>query len=147
VTVMGRGLFTIFLAIGVTGWADTARFVRGQVLSLRQADYVEAARALGAKDGRIIRKYLLPNTLGPIIIGFMMGIPGAMITESGLSLIGLGLRPPMPSFGNLLNLGNGAILGFPHLLIWPVVAFAFVLLSFNFLGDGLRDALNPRSEV
>jgi ABC-type dipeptide/oligopeptide/nickel transport system permease subunit len=147
VTAMGGSLFTIFISIGMTSWAGTARFVRGQILSLKNAEYIEAARALGAKDGRIIRRYLLPNTLGPILIGFMMGIPSAMITESALSLIGMGLKPPMPSFGNLLNLGNGAILGFPHLLIWPAVVFAIILLSFNFLGDGLRDALNPKSEV
>jgi ABC-type dipeptide/oligopeptide/nickel transport system permease subunit len=147
VTVMGRGLFPVFLAIGLTQWAGHARFVRGQILSLKQAEYVEAARALGAKDAHIIRRYLLPNTLGPIIIGFMMGIPTAMITEGALAFIGLGLRPPMTSFGNLLNIGNQALLGAPHTLVWPAVIFAFVLLSFNFLGDGLRDALNPRSEV
>jgi ABC-type dipeptide/oligopeptide/nickel transport systems, permease components len=147
VTAMGRGLFTIFLAIGLTQWAGLARLVRGQVLALKQAEYVEAARAIGAKDSHIIRKYLLPNTVGPIIISFMMGIPWAMITESALSLIGMGLRPPMPSFGNLLNSGNGMVLGFPHLLIWPAVVFAIVLLSFNYLGDGLRDAFDPKSEV
>lgn len=147
VTVLGRGLFTIFLAIGLVNWAGLARLVRGQILSLKQAEYVEAARALGAKDSYIITHYLLPNALGPIIISFTMGIPTAMMTESGLSLIGMGLRPPMPSFGNLLNSGNGMVLGFPHLLIWPALSFAIILLSFNFLGDGLRDALNPRSEV
>ncbi|HEX3043205.1 MAG TPA: ABC transporter permease [Bacillota bacterium] len=147
VTVMGRGLFTIFLAIGLVSWAGLARLVRGQILSLKQAEYVEAARAIGAKDSHIIARYLLPNTLGPIIISFTMGIPTAMMAESGLSLLGMGLRPPMPSFGNLLNSGNGMILGFPHLLIWPAIIFAIILLSFNFLGDGLRDALNPRSDV
>jgi peptide/nickel transport system permease protein len=128
-------------------WAGLARLVRGQILALKEAEYVEAAKALGAKDNHIIAHYLLPNTLGPIIISFMMGIPTAMMTESGLSLIGMGLRPPMPSFGNLLNSGNGMILGFPHLMAWPALCFAIILLSFNFLGDGLRDALNPRSEV
>ncbi|MGQ9778880.1 MAG: ABC transporter permease [Bacillota bacterium] len=147
VTVLGRGLFTIFLAIGLTGWAGLARLVRGQILSLKQMEFVEAARALGARDGHIIRKYLLPNALGPIIISFMMGIPWAMMTESALSLMGMGLRPPMPSFGNLLNIGNSMILGFPHLLVPPALIFALILLSFNFLGDGIRDALNPRSEV
>lgn len=147
VTVLGRGLFTIFLAIGLTGWAGLARLVRGQILSLKQVEFVEAARALGARDGHIIRRYLLPNALGPIIISFMMGIPWAMMTESALSLMGMGLRPPMPSFGNLLNIGNSMILGFPHLLISPALIFALILLSFNFLGDGIRDALNPRSEV
>jgi ABC-type dipeptide/oligopeptide/nickel transport system permease subunit len=146
VTAMGRGLFTIFLAIGLTQWAGLARLVRGQILSLKNAEYVEAARAIGAKDGHIIRKYLLPNVIGPIIIAFMGGIPWAMIAESGLSLLGMGLRPPMPSFGNLLNSGSGMVLGFPHLLVWPAVVFAIVLLSFNFLGDGLRDAFDPKSE-
>lgn len=147
VTVMGRGLLTLFLAIGLVSWTGLAMLVRGQILSLKQAEYVEAAKAIGAKDSRIIARYLLPNALGPIIISFTMGIPVAMMTESGLSLLGMGLRPPMPSFGNLLNAGNGMILGFPHLLIWPALFFAIILLSFNFLGDGLRDALNPRSEV
>jgi len=147
VTVLGHGLFTIFLAIGLTNWAGLARLVRGQILALKQAEYVEAARALGATDGHIIGKYLLPNTLGPIIISFMMGIPWTMITESALSLIGMGLQPPMPSFGNLLNNGSGAMLGFPHLLIWPAGVFALILLSFNFVGDGLNDAFNPKSEV
>lgn len=147
VTVLGHGLFTIFLAIGLTNWAGLARLVRGQVLSLKQAEYVEAARALGATDTHIIRKYLLPNTMGPIIISFMMGIPWAMITESALSLIGMGLQPPNPSFGNLLNTGSGAMMGFPHLMIWPAAVFALILLSFNFVGDGLNDAFNPKSEV
>lgn len=147
VTVLDRNLFSIALAIGLVGWAGLARMVRGQVLALKQVEYVEAAKAMGAKDSHVIIKYLLPNAMGPIIISFMMGIPWAMMSESGLSLLGLGLRPPMPSFGNLLNTGNGMIMGFPHLLIWPVVVFALVLLSFNFVGDGLRDALDPKSEV
>jgi len=147
VTVLGHGLFTIFLAIGLTNWAGLARLVRGQVLALKQAEYVEAARALGATDRHIIGQYLLPNTLGPIIISFMMGIPWTMITESALSLIGMGLQPPMPSFGNLLNNGSGAMMGFPHLLVWPAGVFALILLSFNFVGDGLNDAFNPKSEV
>jgi ABC-type dipeptide/oligopeptide/nickel transport system permease subunit len=147
VTVLDRGLFTIFLAIGITNWAGIARLVRGQIMSLRQAEYIEAAKALGAKDSHIIIRYLLPNTLGPVIVSFMMGIPWAMITESALSLLGMGLRPPMPSFGNLLSAGNSNILGFPHLLIFPAVVFGIILMCFNFLGDGFRDALNPKSEV
>lgn len=147
VTVLGRGLFTIFLAIGLVNWAGLARLVRGQILSLKQAEYVEAARALGAKDSHIILRYLLPNTMGIIIVSFMTGIPAAMMTESGLSLLGMGLRPPMPSFGNLLNTGTGMILGFPHLLVWPALIFAVILLGFTYLGNGLRDALNPRSDA
>lgn len=147
VTVMGRGLFTIFLAIGITGWAGLARLVRGQVLALKQKEFVEAARALGARDSHIIRRYILPNILGPIIISLAFGIPNAMMMESGLALIGMGVRPPMPSWGNLIGAGMGMVMGFPHLLIWPALTFGITLLSFTFLGDGLRDALNPRSET
>jgi ABC-type dipeptide/oligopeptide/nickel transport system permease subunit len=147
VTVMDRGLFPVIIAIGVTNWAGLARLVRGQILMLKQAEFVEAARALGAKDRHIITKYLIPNTFGPIIVSFMMGVPNAMIIEGGLSFLGMGLRPPMPSFGNLLNSGNSAMLGIPHLLIFPVIFFALMLIAFNFVGDGLRDALNPKSEV
>ncbi len=147
VAVMERGLFPVILAIGVTNWAGLARLVRGQILTLKQAEFVEAARALGAKDSHIITRYLIPNTFGPIIVSFMMGVPNAMIIEGGLSFIGMGLRPPMPSFGNLLNSGNAAILGIPHLIIFPVIFFALMVIAFNFVGDGLRDALNPKSEV
>jgi len=147
ITAFGKSLFVIMLAIGLTGWAGMARLVRGQVLSLRQAEYVEAAKALGARDSHIIAKYLIPNTLGTIIISFMMSIPQAMMAESALSVVGMGLNPPMPSFGNLIWEGSAQMLGFPHLALWPALVFAIILLSFNFFGDGLRDALNPKSEV
>ncbi len=146
VTVMGRSLFTIILAIGVTRWAGLARLVRGQIMVLKQSEYIEAARAIGAKDGHIIRKYLLPNTVGPIIVSIVFGIPLAILTESGMALIGMGLRPPMPSWGSLIGEGMGMVMGFPHLLVWPALTFALTLLSFTFLGDGLQDALNPRSD-
>lgn len=146
VTVMGRSLFTIILAIGVTQWAGLARLVRGQIMVLKQSEYIEAARAIGAKDGHIIRKYLLPNTVGPIIVSIVFGIPLAILTESGMALIGMGLRPPMPSWGSLISDGMGMVMGFPHLLVWPSLTFALTLLSFTFLGDGLQDALNPRSD-
>jgi peptide/nickel transport system permease protein len=147
VTTLDKNIFVIMLAIGITGWAGLARLIRGQILSLRQAEYVEAAKALGAKDAHIIGKYLLPNTLGPIIISFTMSIPAAMMAESALSVVGMGLNPPMPSFGNLIWEGGGKIMAFPHLVIWPSVIFALILLSFVFFGDGLQDAFNPKSEV
>ena len=147
VTVMQRGLLTVIIAIGVVNWAGLARLVRGQIMALKNAEFIEAARALGAKDGHIIRKYLLPNTLGPIIVSMAFGIPGAMMIESGLSVLGLGLPPPMPSWGDLIGQGTAKFLGYPHLLIWPALTFALVLLAYTYLADGLLDALNPRSEA
>jgi peptide/nickel transport system permease protein len=147
VTILERGLLTIVLAIGVVNWAGLARLIRGQIMVLKNAEFIEAARALGAKDGHIIRKYLLPNTLGPIIVSMAFGIPGAMMIESGLSVLGLGLPPPMPSWGDLIGQGTAKFLGYPHLLIWPAVTFALVLLAFTYLADGLQDAFNPRSEA
>jgi len=147
VTVMGRGLLTIFVAIGLTSWAGIARLVRGQILVLRESEFVDAARAIGASDTHIIRKYLLPNAVGPVIVSLAFGIPNAIWMESGLALIGMGVQPPMPSWGNLMGAGMGMVLGYPHLLIWPAVTFALTLLAFTWLGDGLQDALNPKSEV
>lgn len=147
VTALGRGLFTIFLAIGLTGWAGMARLVRGQVLYLKNSEFVEAAKAAGASTFYIIRKHILPNMIGPILVNLAFGVPGAMMTESGLAVIGMGVRPPMPSWGNLIGEGIGMMMAFPHLLIFPAVTFAFTLISFTFLADGLRDAFNPRSEI
>jgi len=147
VTVMGRGLFTILVAVGLTGWAGMARLVRGMVMYLKHAEFVEAARALGAKDSYIIRKYILPNMLGPIIVSLAFGIPNGIWVESGLALIGMGVRPPMPSWGNMIGAGLGYIMAFPYMVIFPVLTFALTLLAFTYVGDGLRDAFNPRSEV
>ncbi len=147
VTVLGRGLVTILIAVGLTGWAGMARLVRGVVMYLKHADFVEAARALGAKESYIIRKYILPNMLGPIIVSVAFGIPNGIWIESGLALIGMGVRPPMPSWGNMIGAGSAYIMAFPHIVIFPVVTFALTLLAFTYVGDGLRDALNPRSEV
>lgn len=139
VAVMGRGLTTIFVAIGLTTWAGYARLIRGQVLQAKNNEYVEAAKCLGAKDPYIITKYIFPNILGPIIVMVSFGIPDAMMAESGMSLIGMGLRPPMPSWGNLIADGTIQILGLPHLVFFPAVTFAFTLLAFTFIGDGLRE--------
>jgi peptide/nickel transport system permease protein len=139
VTAMGRGLTTMFIAIGVTSWAGYARLVRGQILSAKNNDYVEAARCLGARNGRIIRKYILPNIVGPLIVAVSFGVPEAMMAESAMSLIGMGLRPPMPSWGNLISSGMMQMYGFPHLVLWPSLTFGTTLLAFTFVGDGLRE--------
>ena len=147
VTALGRGIHIILLAIGITGWAGTARLVRGMAMSLRNADFVEAARALGAKEFYIIRKYILPNMLGPIIVSIAFGIPNAIWMEAGLALVGMGVRPPMPSWGNMISAGTGYIMAFPHMVLFPALLFALTLLAFTYVGDGLRDAMSPRGEV
>ncbi|MEQ2129729.1 ABC transporter permease [Caldanaerobacter subterraneus KAk] len=144
VVVLGRSLFTILLAIGITGWAGMARLVRGQVLSIRQNEYIEAAKALGASNFDIVFRYVIPNSVGPIFVALSFNIPGAMIMESGLSLIGLGVLPPMPSWGGLIALGNRYILSYPHLILFPALSFAITILAFTFFGDGLRDAFDPK---
>lgn len=141
---LGRGLFPIFLSIGITQWAGYARMVRGLVLNVKESEMVEAARSLGAKPSHIARKYLLPNIIGTIIVQISFGMPYAMTQDAALSVVGMGLRPPMPSFGNMLTAGGAAILGYPWLLYFPATVFALTLMSFLFVGDGLQDALNPK---
>ncbi|MBI3362633.1 MAG: ABC transporter permease [Chloroflexi bacterium] len=140
---MSGGLIGVFAALGLTNWLTVARLVRGQILSLREKEYVEAAHSVGATDWRILRAHLLPNALAPIIIAATFGIPQAIMLEAGLSFLGLGVRPPMPSWGIMIAEGVGTLQAYPHLLTFPALALALTLLSFNFLGDGLRDALDP----
>ena len=144
VLLLGRSLFTIFLAIGLTSWAPMARLVRSQVITVKQSDYVEAGRALGASNTRILFHYILPNSLGPIVICLSQGIPAAMFAESGMSLIGLGILPPMPSWGGLITTGQQFILSYPHMILFPALSFAITILAFSYVGDGLRDAFDPR---
>lgn len=144
VMVLGRSLFTISLAIGLTSWAPMARLVRGQVITVKQSDYVEAGRALGSSNFRILFHYILPNCLGPIVICMCQGIPSAMFAESGMSLVGLGIKPPAPSWGGLISAGQGFILSYPHMILYPALSFAIVILAFSYVGDGLRDAFDPR---
>lgn len=141
--VMG-GMLVIFFAIGIVAWVGMARLVRGQMLSLREKEFVEAARALGASETRILWKHLLPNALGPIIVAVTFGIPGAIFAEAALSYIGIGITPPMPSWGSMVHDGYGAIFGSTHLVVAPAAAIAITMMAFTFLGDGLRDALDPR---
>jgi ABC-type dipeptide/oligopeptide/nickel transport system permease subunit len=145
-TALGQSVFTIVIALAITGWAGYARLIRGQVLSLKNQEYVHAARTLGASEGHLIMKYVLPNILGPIAVALSFGIPYAMIAEAGLSVIGVGIRPPEPSWGNLISLGIGKMRGFPYLAIWPTLLFSLTLLAFTWFGDGLQEIFNPKGE-
>ena len=146
-----NGLFLLFLALAVVNWVGVARLVRGQVLSLKEKEFIEAARSIGAKDSRIMTKHLLPNILGPIIVQGSFAIPSMIITEAILGYLGLGLKPTtdpeaffITSWGSLLLEGQSAINAQPYLLLAPAICVALVVLAFTFLGDGLRDALDPR---
>ncbi len=144
VLVLGRGYLSIFIAISATGWAGMARLVRGQTLSVKSREFIEAARASGASNSRIMFRYILPNIIGPIIYAIFSGIPGVMLLESGLSLIGLGVRPPMPSWGLMISEATGQFLYNPYMLLAPAGMLVLTLLSFNFVAFGLRDALSAR---
>ncbi len=144
VLVGNKGIWTIVLAIGTVYWVNMARLVRGQTLALKEQEYVLAARTLGVSKFNIIRKHLVPNAMGPIIISMTMMIPSAVFTESFLSFIGLGVSAPMASWGTLANAALPGLLTYPYQLFFPALAIALTMLAFNFLGDGLRDALDPR---
>jgi oligopeptide transport system permease protein len=137
------GLFLVFFAIGLTHWTTMARLVRGQILSLKEKEFVEAARAVGVSNSRIILRHLLPNTIGPVIVAVTLGIPAAIMLEATLSFLGIGVQPPNASWGTLIQDGFVAVTSYPHEVIFPALAVALTMLSFTFLGDGLRDALDP----
>jgi len=137
------GLLGVFIALGLTSWLTVARLVRGQILSLKEREFVEAARAIGVGHFRIIRVHLVPNILAPIIVAVTFGIPNAILVEAALSFIGLGVKPPMPSWGLMILDGYRAMRAYPHLLLFPAAALSLTVLSYNFFGDGLRDALDP----
>lgn len=140
----GVSLFSIFLALSIVYWLPMARIVRGQILSLKEQEFVLAARTIGAPKSKILFKHLIPNTMGPIIVTATISIPEAIFTEAFLSFIGLGVSAPMASWGMLASDALPALKSFPHLLLFPAVAICLTLLAFNFVGDGLRDALDPR---
>jgi oligopeptide transport system permease protein len=137
------GLTGVFVGIGLTYWLTVCRIVRAQVLSLKERDYITAARALGAGPARILATHLAPNCLAPVIVAASLGVPAAIMLEAGLSFIGLGVSPPMPSWGIMVADGVEALRSYPHAIIAPCAALSVTLLAFNFLGDGLRDALDP----
>lgn len=144
IMVIGPGIPTIILAMAITGWVPMARLVRGQMLILKEQEFVLASRTLGASAMRIILRSLIPNALGIIIVQITFVVPAAIFTEAFLSFIGLGIKPPLASLGNLLSDGKNYIRLYPHRLLIPTVFFSLILLSFNLLGDGLRDALDPK---
>lgn len=138
------GMFFIFFGVGITSWMGLARLTRGQVLSIREQEYVVAARSLGSNTPNIMMKHILPNILGPIIISETLSIPTYIRFEAFLSFIGLGVNPPTPSWGNMISDGSRVLRSYPHEAIFPAVALFLIMFAFNFLGDGLRDALDPR---
>ncbi len=144
VAALGPTLLNIFVAIGLVSWVGLARLVRGQVLSIKEKEYVEAATAAGSSPIKIILKHLLPNSLGPVIVSLTFGIPAAIFTEAILDFLGVGLRPPQPTWGVMVFEGYAAVDAYPYLVIIPCVALSMTMLAFNFIGDGLRDALDPR---
>jgi ABC-type dipeptide/oligopeptide/nickel transport system permease subunit len=149
VLVVGGGkpsLSVIIIAIAATRWMDMARLVRGQTFSLREREFIEAARAAGARPFKIVVRHILPNALGPIIVQATFGIPQAILFEAFLSFLGLGVQPPTPSWGAMASSGFHAIRLAPHMILAPAIALSLTLMAFNFLGDGLRDALDPRQK-
>jgi len=138
------GMLFIFVGIGITSWMQLARLTRGQILSLRETEFIVAARAVGAKTPRIMGRHILPNILGPIIVAETLTIPNYIRTEAFLSFIGLGVNPPTPSWGAMINDGRGVLVSYPHQALFPALMLFLIMFAFNFLGDGLRDALDPR---
>ena len=145
--MMGRGVAGMFIALTLVSWVTVARLVRGEVLRIKEKQFVEAARALGASNSRILMKEILPNISGLIIVTLTFRIPVAILSESTLSFIGLGIAPPFSSWGTLANEGWKSIKFYPHLILFPSLAIFLTILSFNFLGDRLRDDLDPRNKA
>ena len=141
---IGTNMISLFIVFGVLYWVGMARLVRGQILAIKTNEYVLAARALGAKPGRIIRKHILPNCMSVIFISVALQIPSAIFTESFLSFIGLGVQAPMPSLGSLANAARGGMQSYPYKMVFPALFICLIVLSFNLLGDGLRDAFDPK---
>jgi len=144
IMVLGSGISSIILAYAITGWVTMARLVRGQMLVIKEQEYVLAAKTLGAKPWRIILKHLIPNVLSVVVVQITFVVPSAIFVESFLSFIGLGIKPPLASLGNLLSDGANVLRYHPHRLLFPTIVFSLILLSFNLVGDGLRDALDPK---
>src|SRR5436305_8487378 len=132
-----------FLGIGLYSWLTCSRIVRGQVLSLKNKEFIEAAHCMGATNGRIISRHLLPNTLAVIIVAATLGIPAAILGEAGISFIGIGVNPPTPSWGLMISEGVPQLRSYPNLLVAPAIVLSLTVLSFNFIGGGLRDAFHP----
>jgi peptide/nickel transport system permease protein len=147
VAFRGPGIFNLVVALSLGGWVGYARLVRGQVLAAREREFVEAARALGATDLRIVVRHILPNIIQPVIVQAAIGMAGAILAEATMSFLGLGVPPPTASWGAMLNDGRAHLFDAPHLVLFPALAVMLAVLSFNFIGDALRDYLDPRSRI
>jgi peptide/nickel transport system permease protein len=146
VAVLGPSLGNVLFALTIIGWVGYARLVRGQVLRAREFEYVQAARALGAGAARVLWRHLIPTALPAVVVQATLGMAGAIISEAALSFLGLGVQPPTPSWGTMLNGGRAHLLDAPHLTLFPGLAIALLVLGFNFVGDGLRDLADPREQ-
>ncbi|HZQ96245.1 MAG TPA: ABC transporter permease [Candidatus Sulfotelmatobacter sp.] len=147
VAFRGPGVFNLVIALSLGGWVGYARLVRGQVLAAREREFVEAARALGAGDLRIVVRHILPNIIQPVIVQAAIGMAGAILAEATMSFLGLGVPPPTASWGSMLNDARAHLFDAPHLVMFPALAVMLAVLSFNFIGDALRDYLDPRSRI
>ncbi|MEW5804262.1 MAG: ABC transporter permease [bacterium] len=145
--VLGPSLHNVILTLCLIGWVGYARLVRGQILYLRETEFVTAAKALGLGPFRIIFGHMLPNILGPLMVQATFGMAGNIVAEAGLSFLGLGVQPPTPSWGAMLNEGRSVLLSTPHLTTFPGLAIMLMVLGFNFIGDGLRDAVDPKLKI
>jgi peptide/nickel transport system permease protein len=147
VAFRGPGIFNLVLALSLGGWVGYARLVRAQVLAVREREFVEAARALGAGDLHIITRHILPNIVQPVIVQAAIGMAGAVLAEATMSFLGLGVPPPTASWGSMLNDARSHLFDAPHLVLFPALTVMFAVLAFNFIGDALRDLLDPRSRI
>jgi peptide/nickel transport system permease protein len=147
VAFLGPGIFNLILALCIGGWVGYARLVRAQVLAVKEKEFVEAARALGAGDWRIVTRHILPNIIQPVIVQAAIGMAGAVLAEATMSFLGLGVPPPTASWGSMLNDGRAHLFDAPHLVLFPALAVMLAVLSFNFIGDALRDYMDPRSRI
>jgi peptide/nickel transport system permease protein len=147
VAFRGPGIFNLILALSIGGWVGHARLVRAQVLAVREREFVEAARALGARDLHIITRHILPNIIQPVIVQAAIGMAGAVLAEATMSFLGLGVPPPTASWGSMLNDARSHLFDAPHLVLFPALTVMLAVLAFNFIGDGLRDLLDPRSRI
>jgi peptide/nickel transport system permease protein len=147
VAFLGPGLFNLVLALSISGWVGYARLVRAQVMAVKEREFVEAARALGASDLRVLCRHILPNIVQPLIVQAAIGMAGAVLAEATLSFLGLGVPPPAASWGSMLNDARSHLFDSPHMVIFPALAVMLAVLSFNFIGDALRDFLDPRMRL
>ena len=143
VNELSGGLLSVLLSLGLVFWLTVSRLVRGETLSIKEKEFILAARVVGTKNNRILLQHILPNIIAPVVVAITFGIPNAIMIEAGLSFLGLGIKPPMPSWGTMISEGVKNIRSFPHLILASGILLSVTLLAFNFLGDGLRDALDP----